>query len=67
MMQYSGSSHHKNRRTKKIIARRTGFVGGTAPLAEYHRVEPHENIMVGNSNVDELFEAIADWAHRHAR
>jgi hypothetical protein len=57
----------ENRRTKNIIARRTGFVGGTAPLSEYHRVEPHEDIVVGSSNVDELFESIADWAYRHAQ
>jgi hypothetical protein len=57
----------ENRRTMNIIARRTGFVGGTVPLTEYHRVEPHDEIVVGNSNVDELFEAVADWSYRHAR
>lgn len=57
----------ENRRTKNIIARRTGFVGGTTPLMEYHRIEPHEEIIVGNSNVDELFESVADWAYHHAR
>jgi hypothetical protein len=57
----------ENRRTKNIIARRTGFVGGTAPLTQYYRIEPHENILVGNPNADELFESVADWAYRHAR
>jgi len=57
----------ENRRTKNIIARRTGFAGGTAPLMEYHRIEPHEDIVFGNSTVDGLFESVADWAYRHAR
>jgi hypothetical protein len=56
----------ENRRTKNIIARRTGFVGGTAPLAEYHRIEPHQNIEVGNSTVDELVVSVVRWARRHA-
>ena len=37
----SGNPNRIARRTKNIIARRTGFAGGTAPLMEYHRVEPH--------------------------
>jgi hypothetical protein len=57
----------ENRRTKNIIARRTGFVGGTAPLMQYHHIEPHEDIVVGSSTVHELFESVADWAYRHAR
>jgi hypothetical protein len=38
-----------------------------APLMEYHRVEPHEHIAVGNSNVDELFEPVTDGGYRYAR
>lgn len=57
----------ENRRTKNIIARRTGFVSGIAPLAEYHRVEPHPDIVVGSSSVDDLFESVADWAFAYAR
>lgn len=57
----------ENRRTKNIIARRTGFVGGTAPLVDYHQVEPHQNIAVGNATVDVLITSIVDWAWRHAR
>lgn len=57
----------ENRRTKNIIARRTGFSVGTAPLSEYHRIEPHEDIVVGNANVDELAAAVVQWALRYAR
>ena len=57
----------ENRRTKNIIARRTGFSGGAAALTRYHGIEPHENIVVGSSNVNELLEAVADWIFRYGR
>lgn len=57
----------ENRRTKNLIARRTGFTGGTAPLADYHQVEPHQDITVGSSTVDTLVASVAAWAWRHAR
>lgn len=56
----------ENRRTKNIIARRTGFTGGTAPLAEYHRVEPHRDISVGSTTVDELVSSVVNWALHNA-
>lgn len=56
----------ENRRTKNIIARRTGFAGGTAPLADYHRIEPHQNITVGSSTVDDLVASVVGWARRYA-
>lgn len=57
----------ENRRTKNVIARRTGFVAGTAPLAQYHRVEPHQNIAVGSGALSGLVQTIVDWAYRNAR
>lgn len=56
----------ENRRTKNIIARRTGFTAGTAPLGDYHRIEPHRDITVGSSTVDDLVESVVDWAHHNA-
>ncbi|TPK87018.1 hypothetical protein FJ936_06625 [Mesorhizobium sp. B2-4-13] len=55
----------ENRRTKNIIARRTGFVSGTVPLADYHRIEPHQNISVGSSTVNDLVASVAEWAQRN--
>jgi hypothetical protein len=55
----------ENRRTKNIIARRTGFTGGTAPLGDYHRIEPHRNITVGSSTVDDLVWSVVNWAVRN--
>lgn len=57
----------ENRRTRNIIARRTGFVGGTAPLARYHRIEPHEEITVGSVHVGELVDSVMVWARSNAR
>ena len=56
----------ENRRTKNIIARRTGFSKGTAPLGDYHRIEPHRNISVGSSTVDDLVWSVVNWASRNA-
>lgn len=56
----------ENHRTKNIIARRTGFTSGTAPLGEYHRIEPHQDICVGSATVDELVQAVVDWANSNA-
>jgi hypothetical protein len=56
----------ENRRTKNIIARRTGFTGGTAPLGDYHRIEPHRDITVGSSTVDDLVWSVVNWAVRNA-
>lgn len=57
----------ENRRTCNILARRTDFSDGTAPLSAYHRVEPHENIVVGSSTVRILARSVAEWARRYAR
>ncbi len=57
----------ENRRTKNIIARRTGFVGGTAPLSRYHRVEAHGYIMPGSPTVDAMIAEVVRWAMAHAR
>lgn len=56
----------ENRRTKNIIARRTGFTSGTASLADYHRIEPHQQIAVGSSTVDDLVWSVVNWARRNA-
>lgn len=56
----------ENRRTKNVIARRTSFSSGTAPLADYHRIEPHQNISVGSSTVVDLVDSVVTWALRHA-
>ena len=56
----------ENRRTKNIIARRTGFTGGTAPLSDYHRIEAHRDISVGRSTVDDLVWSVVDWAAHNA-
>ena len=50
----------ENRRTKNIIARRTGFVQGMRLLAGYYRVEPHKNIVVGNVAVGGLASSVVD-------
>jgi hypothetical protein len=57
----------ENRRTKNILARRTGFVGGTIPLASYHHIESHANITVGSPAVTELVDSVVEWALRNAR
>lgn len=56
----------ENRRTKNIIARRTGFTEGTAPLGDYHRIEPHHHIGVGSATVDEMVWSVVNWARRNA-
>ncbi|MBT0667367.1 hypothetical protein HT136_03180 [Novosphingobium profundi] len=56
----------ENRRTKNIIARRTGFTEGTAPLGDYHRIEPHRDITAGSSTVDDLVWSVVNWARRNA-
>ncbi len=56
----------ENRRTRNIIARRTGFVGGAAPLADYHRIEPHVEITVGSVHFDELVNSVVEWARANA-
>ncbi|PIB92736.1 hypothetical protein [Caulobacter sp. FWC2] len=56
----------ENRRTKNIIARRTGFVSGVAPLAAYHQIEPHQNIVAGGAAVEDLVWSVVNWARRHA-
>ncbi len=55
----------ENRRTKNIIARRTGFTSGTAPLGDYHRIEPHQNITVGSSTVDDLVWSVVNWSAKN--
>lgn len=57
----------ENRRTKNILARRTGFVAGTIPLASYHHIESHANITVGSPAVTELVDSVVEWARRNAR
>lgn len=57
----------ENRRTKNILARRTGFVAGTIPLASYHHIESHANITVGSPAVAELVESVVQWGRRNAR
>ena len=49
-----------------IIARRTGFTVGTAPLGDYYRIEPHRNISSGSSEIDELVRSVVKWAIRNA-
>lgn len=57
----------ENRRTKNILARRTGFVGGTIPLARYHHIESHANITVGSPAVTDLVASVVEWARHNAR
>ncbi|MDK1377227.1 MULTISPECIES: hypothetical protein [unclassified Sinorhizobium] len=56
----------ENRRTKNILARRTGFVRGTAPLSGYHSIEPHGEILVGGASVTTLVSSVVDWAVQNA-
>lgn len=56
----------ENRRTKNILARRSGFAAGTLPLAEYHRIEPHQHICLGSSTADDLVQSVVAWARRNA-
>lgn len=51
--------------SRQIIARRIGFVSGTAPLADYHRIEPHQNISVGSNTVNDLVGSVVGWAQRN--
>ena len=52
---------NENRRTLNVLARRTGFVKGSAALSGYFAVEPHAGIAVGSNAATELMERIADW------
>ncbi|CAN5495827.1 hypothetical protein BH10PSE12_BH10PSE12_07810 [soil metagenome] len=56
----------ENRRTKNILARRTTFTHGTAPLARYHAIEPHQSISAGSATTGALVASVVDWASRYA-
>ena len=54
----------ENRRTLNVLARRTGFVRGTAALASYYAVAPYGGITVRNACATQLMHDVADWIHR---
>ena len=56
---------NENRRTLNVLARRTGFVRGSAALSGYFAVEPHAGIVVGSNSATELVDRIADWIDAH--
>lgn len=63
-----GPSHHpvltywqENRRTLNVLARRTGFVRGTAALSGYHAVTPYGGIKVRSASATQLMDDVADW------
>lgn len=56
---------NENRRTLNVLARRTGFVRGSAALSGYFAVEPHARIAVGSNAATELMDRIADWLYGH--
>ena len=65
-----GSTHgpastywNENRRTLNVLARRTGFVSGTAALTRYYAVAPHGEIRVGTASSTQLMDDVADWIH----
>ena len=51
----------ENHRTLNVIARRTGFVHGTAALTGYHVIEPHGGIVVGSPNITGLVTRVVSW------
>ena len=55
------SYRQENHRTLNILARRTGFVRGTAALSDYHAVAPHDRITVGSTSATQLIDGVADW------
>ena len=54
----------ENHRTLNVLARRTGFVKGTAALSAYHAVAPHEGITVQSSSAARLMRDVAAWIVR---
>ena len=56
---------NENRRTLNVLARRTGFVRGSASLSGYFAVEPHGGIVVDSDAATELMDSIADWIYEH--
>ena len=55
------SYRQENHRTMNVLARRTGFVRGTAALSDYHAVAPHDGITVGSASAAQLMNGVADW------
>ena len=51
----------ENRRTLNVLARRTGFVRGAAPLASYYAVAPYGGITVQSATAAQLMDDVADW------
>jgi len=51
----------ENRRTLNVLARRTGFVRGTAALSGYHAVAPYGSIKVRSASATQLMDDVADW------
>ena len=58
------SYRQENHRALNVLARRTGFVRGTAALSDYHAVAPHEGITVGGASGPQLMNDVADWIRR---
>ena len=56
---------NENRRTLNVLARRSGFVRGSARLSGYFAVEPCAGITVGSNPATELMNRIADWIDGH--
>jgi hypothetical protein len=55
----------ENRRTLNIIARKSGFVQGSAAMIGYHSIQPHGGIVVGAANTAVLIDAVARWIVDH--
>ena len=62
---YTLTYWNENRRTLNVLARRAGFVRGSAPLSGYFAVEPYAGVIVGSNTAAELMNRIADWIDGH--
>lgn len=57
----------ENQRTRNMIARRTGFTDGTEPLARYHGIEQHAEIVADGISIEGLVLSVVEWALANAR